>query len=127
MPNFDARITAGAALTVWVDAPTATAPTRLNPNPAHPPKYHRVELGVTVTVKASVGGVEGPMDAALVGKLFTSHFGEVPVWPPPAITNPPGQSSVATFKPKYLGHHLLVMRREDGGAIAVPFFVEMSF
>src|SRR5262245_42900543 len=126
VPNFEARITAGATLTVWVDVATAKAPTRLNPNPVHPPKYQRVTWGDTVTVKATVNGVEGPLDAQLGGTLFKCHFAEVPIWPPVAITSPPGQSSVATFKPKYVGHHLLVMRREDGGAVGVPFFVEPS-
>lgn len=126
MPNFDARITVGATLAVWVDAATATAPTRLNPNPAHPPKHRRVEIGSVVAVKATVAGVEGPPDVLLGGKLFAAHFAEVPVWPPPAIASQPFHSSVVTFTPKYLGHHLLVMAREDGGAVGVPFFVEMT-
>src|SRR5262245_22697396 len=126
MPNFDARITAGAALRVWTDPPTPDAPTRLNPNPAYPPKYWRVEQTVSVTIKATVNGVEGPHDALLGSKLFTAHFAEMPVWPPPAITSPPGHTSVVTFTPKHKGHHLLVMRREDGGAVALPFFVEST-
>lgn len=126
MPSFEARITAGAALRVWSDPATAEAPSRLNPNPLHPPRYRRVEQTFAVTIQATVGGVDGPLDADLGGELFTAHFAEVPTWPPPAITSPPGRSSVITFTPKYKGHHLVVMRREGGGAVALPFFVEST-
>lgn len=126
MPDFEARIASGAMLAVWTDPATADGPSRINPHPAHPPRYQRVELGSTVTVKASVAGVEGPPDSALGGRLFTTHFAEVPIWPPPAITTPPGSTSIASFVPNHLGHHLVVLRRQDGGAVALPFFVETA-
>ncbi len=119
MPNFTARITAGASRAEWTDE-------RLRPSPAHPHSYRQVPQGTTVTVKATVDGVEGEVDANLGGELFTAAFAEVPTWPAPAITSPAGQSSVATFTiaaNASVGHYTLVLRRANGGSILIPFYV----
>lgn len=133
MPDFTAEITAGAAREVWTDPPVPEgpstgaggAPSRLNPDIDYPHTCRVVQLSATVTVEASVNGVPAPLDVALGGRLFTTHFAEVPEWPAPAITGPAGQSSVATFTPTVVGHYLVVMRRQGGGgAVAMPFEVE---
>lgn len=134
MSDFSARITAGSTLVVWTDPTVAQStstgvggyPSRLNPIAAYPHKCRRVELGATVTAKATVGGVEGPVDAALGGRLFTAYWAEVPLWPGPAISLAGGQSSVATFTPPGIGHYLFVFRRDGGGALALPFKVELT-
>ncbi len=132
MPDFDAHLVAGILLAPWVDPPlpegpttgAGGAPSRLNSVAGHPPLYARATLGATITIEAIVNGANAPVDAALGGRLFTTHFAELPVWPPPLITSPAGQSSRATFTPYAIGHHLVVMRRDGGGAVALPFEVE---
>lgn len=135
MPDFTAEITAGAATQIWTDPPAPEspltgaggAPSRLNPDVDHPHTLRAVQSGSTVTIQATVNGVLAPLDSVLDGRLFTVHFAEVPVWPPPAITLTPGQSSVASFAPTMAGHHLVVMRRQGGGgAVAIPFELENS-
>jgi len=130
MPDFDAHFASGVTLAAWVDPPkpegagtgAGGAPPRTNPVAGHPPSYYRASLGATV--EAIVGGVAGPLDAALGGRLFTTHFAELPIWPPPLIASPAGQTSRATFTPYLIGHHLVVLRRDGGGAIALHFDVE---
>ena len=135
MPDFSAELTAGAAGEIWIDPPVPEgpstgaggAPSRLNPDVNYPHTYRAVQLGSSVMIQASVNGVPAPLDVALGGRLFTTHFAEVPVWPAPAIALTPGQSSVATFTPTELGHHLVVMRRQGGGgAVAIPFQLEVA-
>ncbi|HZL96815.1 MAG TPA: hypothetical protein VFB99_24380 [Vicinamibacterales bacterium] len=132
MPDFTARPTAGFTVEIWEDAefndpdpPAGLYPSRINPLPGAPHRYYRVITGSLVTIKATVGGVEGPLDAALGGRLFTSSFGEWPIWPTgglPAISSPAGQTSVATFTPLVGGHLLFTMRRTDGGAVLIPLY-----
>jgi hypothetical protein len=132
MPDFDAHFAGGVTLAAWSDparpeGPTTGAggaPARINPIAGHPPGYFRASLGATVIVEAIVGGASGPLDAALDGRLFTTHFAELPIWPPPLITSPAGQTSRATFTPYAIGHHLVVLRRDGGGAIALHLEVE---
>lgn len=122
MPNFEARITAGASRAVWVDEPTETKPSRLNADAAKPHTYRECIVGETVTVSAIVDGEVGPDDADLDGATFTTWFGEVPGWPAPSLSSPAGQSSVVSFVPVTEGHHLLVFYRTDGGRVLVPFW-----
>lgn len=130
MPDFTARPTAGFTVQIWTDPAfddpsddpdLGEFPSRINPLPGAPHRYYRIVVGLTVTIKATVGGVEGPLDGALGGRLFTSSFGE---WPMPgglpSISSPGGQSSVATFAAINAGHHLFTMRRTDGGAVLIP-------
>lgn len=117
MPNFTVAPSGNVSIQEWTDD-------RLNPMPAHPHSYYYVSLfGGTVTVTATVGGVAGPLDASLAGETFAHSFAEVPVWPPPAISSPAGQSSVCSFTPKSIGLHLLMIRRIDGGAVGLHFYV----
>jgi hypothetical protein len=132
MPDFDAHFASGVTLDAWVDPPKTESPTtgaggapaRINPIAGHPPSYFRATPGATVTVEAIVGDTSAPLDSALDGRLFTTHFAELPIWPPPLITSPAGQSSRATFTPYAIGHHLVVLRRDGGGAIALHFEVK---
>lgn len=117
MPKFTVDVSGNVTVAEWTDD-------RLNPVPAHPHRYYEVVLtGGAVTLTATVGGIAGPLDATLGGETFTHSFAEVPVWPPPAISSPAGQSSVCSFTPKNLGLHLVMMRRISGGAVGVHFYV----
>jgi hypothetical protein len=71
---------------------------------------------VAVTIRATVAGVLGPLDAALAGRLFLWMNVESP-GAAPLITSPVGQSSVASFTPSVAGHYCLALRRDGGGGI----------
>ncbi len=132
MPDFTARITAGATLTLWndPDRPPATqspddpgAPSRLNPLPDAPHRRFRGQVGVEIEVSATIGGVEGPLDAALGGRLFRAWLLDqagIALGP----SNPAGQSSVQRFTPLAAGAYTLGIERDQGGAIFVPVDVE---
>ena len=123
MPNFSTRITSGATMQTWTDAADADRPGRLNYDPARPHTFRHVALGATVQIRAIVDDVDGPSDAMLGGNLFTESFAEVPIWPAPAIIPQATHTSIVLFTPLHLGHHVLVQRRANGGAVWVPFVV----
>lgn len=121
MADFTVRLTAGVVLTVWDDHPAARG-SRLNPQVTHPSRYWKATVDSPVTMKATVAGVEGPMDGALGGRLFTSDFGMAAS--PVGATGAGGQSSVQTFTPRQAGHYLWVMRRAGGGVVAIHLDAE---
>jgi hypothetical protein len=132
MPNFTAKITAGHTIEIWEDpAVDGISPSRINPISSRlgglPHRYVRVEQGDTLTAKARVGGVDGPMDAALSGDLFTAMFVEYPYpYPPPALTVFAAQSSVVECTPVHAGHYVLLFERTDGGGFLCHFDVEIT-
>lgn len=129
MPDFTVRWTTPSAAAAFAD--TLGSPSRLNPRSGKPHRRH--ELVVTssgaAVAKATVGGVEGEVDANLGGRLFTWHWTQWSGYPAlptslPVITSPAGQSSVAntdvsTF-PVVSGLWILCCRREGGGAVMLP-------
>lgn len=125
MPNFKLDVSgSGLSTEVWTDPIVGSLPSRLNAAVAHPHRYRQILQGVgPITVTATVDGTAGPLDADLGGETFTSSFAEVPIWPAPAIASPAGQSSVASFVPTRLGLNLFVMRRINGGAVGIHFYV----
>lgn len=132
MPDFQAKITSGAERAVWLDEPVPEGPgtgsggrpSRLNPDTNYPHTYRVAavpsEVPVPVVIEATVNGVDHPPDSALDGRLFLAYFAECPSWPAPSITQAPGESSTMTFTPSEPGHYLLVVRRDAGGAVAIP-------
>src|SRR5678815_5938595 len=119
MPTFSVRIFSGASVVPWTDPEDGGVPSRLNYDPLHPHRYLSVAPSTTVDVRATVAGVEAPLDAALGGLLFQWSWAEFSGNAPPAIVNPAGQSSKATFAvtTAHLGHHALLIWREAGGSI----------
>lgn len=118
MPDFDARFTGSTTLEVWSDPPLGDSPSRINPYPEHPLRYRQVLTGDVVEFSAVVGGVEGPLDSALAGRLFYGWMIECPTpTAVPPVTSPPGQSSVVSFTPSAPGHYTYMMRRRGGGGI----------
>jgi hypothetical protein len=117
MPDFGASFTGGTTLERWADPALDQRPSRINPDPLHPHRYRRSEVGEEIEVTASVGGVAGPLDAALGGRLFLGWFAECPTGNGPAVTIPPGQSSVRRFTVAAGGHYTYVLRRQGGGGI----------
>lgn len=121
MANFTVRLSAGAVLAPWDDH-AGSGVSRLNAAVGHPSRYQKAAVGVPVTMRATVGGVDSPLDAALGGNLFTSDFAEAAV--PSLPTGAGGQSSVQTFTPPAVGHYLWIMRRANGGAVGIHLDVE---
>ena len=131
MSDFSARITTGVTSTIWADPPTGSAPTRLNPHPGLPHRYWRADeiaLDAQITVTATVVGVEGPLDAALNGRLFQWSWVEIPAGlPPPPFVATPGRSSFCSFANYFtglIGHWVLCCTRDGGGSQLIPFDVE---
>lgn len=116
MPDFSARFTSNATLVVWRDLPTESKPSRINPLPQYPHRYYLAEVGEEIEITATVDGVDGPLDTALDGRTFLGWLAEHPV-PKPAVTSPPGQSSIRRFTPTAAGHYTYVLRRKSGGGI----------
>jgi hypothetical protein len=121
----------GGGVVPWIDPPSVAppAPARLGADPGHPHTYRRVSVpgpgATTVQVKARVGGVLGPADGALGGRLFTHAWAETS-GVPPIITTAAGVSSVMTIYllPAHAGHHTLRVGRLNGGGVIYHFDVE---
>jgi hypothetical protein len=131
MPDFTARIVSSGDVTMqtWLDAATASDPTRINPHPEHPHKYWKVRPNALPEFRCTVGGVEGPLDTALGGRLFKWSWAEVPgTGAPPPITPTPGSSSIAVANisgvAMPLGHYCINIWRDNGGSILIPFEVQ---
>jgi hypothetical protein len=116
----------------WIDKPTATDPTRLNPRAHVPHRYARFRLGASesayLELHAVVAGVNAPADGALGGRLFSWHGGtKPPMGPAPIITSPvSSKTSIArvSLVGLYPGHYRVVCSRPDSGSVAIPFEVE---
>lgn len=132
MPDFTARVFSGATLELWQDParPAGTqggsdpgAPSRVNPLPDAPHRRYVATLGAPVVVRATVGGVEGPLDSALGGRLFTAWWVEQ-AGPAIGPVGTASKSSEQTFTPQAEGHYTLGLERDQGGAIFLPVDVE---
>ena len=134
MPDFFVTIQGSTDRPAWTDPASENpiAPSRLNPDPVHPHTYQRIlvtlpSAQVSIQMVATVGGVSGPVDAALGGRLFTGVWAE---WSgtagPPIIFPAPNQSSVMTliFDGTHLGHQTFRMTRKNGGLFLVHLDVE---
>jgi hypothetical protein len=128
--DFTASPTAGLVLQQWQDPerPPGTlggtdpgAPSRINPIDGYPHTKRVGVVGTEIELTASVGGVAGPMDAALGGRLFTRWFVETPCVH--GFTSPAGQSSVVRFTPWVAGHYCVGVGRVNGGTVLVHFDV----
>jgi hypothetical protein len=126
MPDFLARFAAGTTLETWSDPPLGDRAGRLNPFIQRPHRYRRAESGALVEIAGVVAGVVGPLDGALGGRLFYGWFAETASGSPPAVTSPPGQSSVRRFTPTAFGHYTYVLRRAGGGGVILHIECEGS-
>lgn len=116
MPDFDVRFTAGTTLESWRDPALDNTPSRINPAPQRPLKYRQALTDDPVEVSAVVNGALAPLDSELGGRLFYGWWVEYPTTVP-AVTRPPGQSSVLSFTPAAPGHYAYALRRYGGGGI----------
>ncbi len=122
MADFTVIVASGAQVQDWLDPPTALQPSRLNPRPGYPLKRWVGARGTAVVLKAVVGGVLAPLDAALGGRLFTPWAVEAPPTATPFVgfSSPLAQSSVVIVTCVFPGHYTIGVRRLDGGAEHVP-------
>ena len=130
MARFDHIVSSGSVVAPYADPERAPgtngpddkgAPSRLNADPSHPHSHHTITVGVEVAVSAIVAGVTAETDANLGGELFVSHVVETPGGVVDPTTAAAGLTSVQKFTPLNAGHHLFVMRRDNGGGVAIHF------
>lgn len=119
MPDFAARFTGGTTIERWTDPALGELPSRINALPELPLKRRLALTDDPVEISAVVGGVVGPLDAALSGRTFLGWFAEYPGTHAPPVSSPPGQSSVRSFTPAEPGHYTYVLRRMGGGGIVL--------
>jgi hypothetical protein len=113
--DFTVRVTSGVIVSDWLDPATSARPSRLNARAGRPMKRYVATVGVPVVLQAVVGGVVGPADAALGGRLFVAAVTEAPNAPAAKLESPLGYSSRVTFTADRVGHHTVRIRRPDGG------------
>lgn len=127
MPDFTVTIIGGDQVP-WIDAKSENPEraSRLKNDPEHLRSYRKFQGGDTMTVKAIVSGVVGPLDGALGGRLFTAAWVEWSGIAPPLIVQASGQSSVVTADLAFTnaGHFILRLARAGSGSFFVPFDVE---
>lgn len=116
MPDFKLRYEPPMALAIWTDPPLGQQPSRINAAVGHPLLRRVRTVGQLVTIRATVGGISGPFDSALGGRLFVGWFAEHPS-PKPVVTVAANRTSVRTFTPAVVGHYTYVLHRAGGGGI----------
>jgi hypothetical protein len=122
MADFTVVPTSGLTVADWLDPPSSSGqPSRLNASANHPNKRYVAAVGTPVVLKAVVGGVVGPADAALGGRLFVGYVIEAPGMPTPGLASPAGFSSVLTIIPAQAGHYTVRVRRPNGGNEHIHF------
>ena len=123
MAEFTVQVASGVTVERWTDPASSTGkPSRVAPHPGKPQLYYRAKQSDTIVLKAVLGGVVAPADATLSGRLFapflTEGFG------PPLFASPVGYSSIIAWNPVNPGHHVVGIRRPQGGAVLVHFDIE---
>lgn len=117
MPDFSVSLVDGAEPTVWLDPPTAQRPTRINPTPGHP---HLRYVATLPAIQVFLVDDTGSFFFATTAWLAEAP-GAQSTWP--VATTSPSPASVQ-FIPKEAGHHVLVIRHDEGGSIIMHFDVE---
>jgi heme A synthase len=112
--DFDVQIS-GAELREWGDPSREGYVSRVNARDGHPMRRWVAQVDVPVTITGIVGGVVGPLDASLAGRLFRAASTETPDSIPAVFTSLSGSSSVQSFNPSRVGHYLVYLRRAGGG------------
>lgn len=117
MADFTLRVAVGVNPGRWLDPidPSTGRPSRVNPREGFPHFRWRGRVATQISVIATVAGVEGPLDTALGGRLFSAWFSQAPFLPQPPPLAAPGRSSHQSFTPYYPGYYQLGFRRTDGG------------
>jgi hypothetical protein len=121
--DFDVHAVSGLTVANWDDPEGLdAAPSRLQTRPGFPLKRFRTVVGTLVRLEAVVGASQGPADGALGGRLFSADLveGQPVNWLLPIA----GFSSVVRFRPLWVGHHTVAVRRAGGGSLLIPMDVE---
>jgi hypothetical protein len=123
MADFDLRVSAGVEVRRWVDPVGPDGqPSRIRPHLGHDQLYFLGRVAQPIRFLMTVAGVEMPPDSALGGRLFTAYLPEG--FGPPIFTFTAGLTSSIIWTPANPGHHVVGVRRPQGGAILVPFDIE---
>ena len=116
MQDFSVSVS-GATLEEWTDS-------RINSIVGNPQRHYVGTVGAQIEIRATVGGVDGPLDSTLGGRLFECWRAEGPAVFP--ITYDSGRTSVQRFVPCAVGHYTLGMGRDTGGSVIVHIDVEAA-
>jgi hypothetical protein len=123
MADFDLRVSAGVESRRWVDPVGPDGqPSRIRPHLGHDQLYFLGRVAIGIRFLMTVDAVEMPADSTLGGRLFTAYLAEG--FGPPALSAAAGWSSSILWTPANPGHHVIGIRRPQGGAILVPFDIE---
>ena len=126
MPNFEARITAGATIETWDDPEGSQGqPSRVNPQPGYPHKRYVGVVGTEVAIDLYVGGAVLP-DSGLGGHLFYPWTVEAPHPYPIGFSHDPTWSSKPRFTPGVPGHYCIGIRRPFSGPVLMHIDVEAA-
>lgn len=124
MPDFDLVVSApsnspAATMNVvpWTDPPSASRPSRIRSSGGVPHLHYKVTTAGWIRLSAVVNGFFEPVDALLGGRLFTRHAAEYPGTTEPPSATAAGVSAVSEFNLTEDGHYVLVVTRDQGGAI----------
>lgn len=125
MADFELAIQ-GAEFRRWTDPVGPNGePSRIRPRPGFAQLYPVVTVGQLVTLIATpFGASSGPPDTALGGRLFFPFL--VEGFGPPMFVSIPGQSSIIAWTPGNAGHHLVGVRRPNGGAVLMHVDVKAT-
>jgi len=116
MADFYVTVSGASVLVEpWGDPASSTKPSRIYPLPGLPPLRTKSTVNTAITLTAIVGGVSGPADGALGGRLFSAFVVEGPAIT--GFTFTPGTTSVQTFTPTLAGHWVVKMMRDQGGQV----------
>lgn len=138
MPDFTARITTSAGASLVTDFSDTQVPSRLNPLPGKPHRHVRVPINQGgIKAFTTVNGIDAPPADVLDGRPFHWWWVQVPGYPVPPFQYLAGKTSEVDFLgwPNFadaddaasaLGVWVLGVRRLQGGAVFLPFTVEVT-
>ena len=124
MADFEIAFAGEHEIVAWLDNEEGIISSRLRPTNGLPHRRLKTNVGAQIEFRCQVDAVDAPLDGALGGRLFTAWIAEYPAVPVPTPMHPAGQTSVWKFVPVHVGHYLIVIRRENGGSVAVHFDAE---
>jgi hypothetical protein len=122
LADFDVRVISGVTVERWTDPASSTGkPSRVRSHPGRPQLYWKGKVWQVVTLQAVIGGFVAA-DGSLGGRLFTPYLAEG--FGPGYFEATADFSSTVRWTPTSPGHHVVGIRRPNGGAMLVHFDIE---
>jgi hypothetical protein len=123
LADFDVRVISGVTIDRWTDPASSTGkPSRVRSRPGRPQLYWKGKAGQVIVLQAVVNGFVAPPDSGLGGRLFSPYLPEG--FGPPYFAATANFSSIVRWTPTSPGHHVVGIRRTNGGAMLLHFDIE---